>query len=181
MRTIREGCFETNSSSTHSICIRTDVDLDKIEVVKEIEITLDDYEYEFGWERVIWYSYEEKLAYLILGILSMNYCYTTFVETASRLERLINELKEIGVEKLTLKGLEVHLYHKDPVYFSHGESYVDHASEMGDLINACLRDSNRLKRFLFCTDSYIKGGNDNDDEDVDIHEDYEFEEYYKGN
>lgn len=40
---IRRGCFETNSSSTHAICIATD---DVLNIPKDIHFGFDD----FGWE-----------------------------------------------------------------------------------------------------------------------------------
>lgn len=44
MKTIRKGVFETNSSSTHSICICTD---EELEAWKNNEIFWDDYNSEF--------------------------------------------------------------------------------------------------------------------------------------
>ena len=177
METIRKGTFETNSSSTHSICICTEER--HIHIPKEIEIALTDYNYEFGWENVIWYTAEDKLAYLILCILGV-YDPISFMEVAERMKRLLEQLHSIGVKHVAITGIEAHIYEGKP-YWSHGESYVDHASEAEDFVQACLSDTERLKKFLFCYDSYIKGGNDNDDEISEIHENYQHEEFFKGN
>ena len=45
-RQIRRGCFETNSSSTHAICIATE---DVLNIPKNIHFGFDDFGWEFGY------------------------------------------------------------------------------------------------------------------------------------
>ena len=85
---IRKGTFETNSSSTHTIVVTKDNS--KLDIPNEIKIDLADYE--FGWEYDKYYSVEEKLAYLVFGILSE--CYWMDAEVGAM--RLIALIKKVG-------------------------------------------------------------------------------------
>lgn len=63
MRQVRQNVFETNSSSTHSICVTKNNILDN--KVDEIYFRLD----EFGWEYSILSTVDEKAAYLYTGLI----------------------------------------------------------------------------------------------------------------
>ena len=58
-RKIRRGTFETNSSSTHAICI-TKSDVKKCDLSKNVTFTHG----EFGWEVEEYYGLWEKASYL---------------------------------------------------------------------------------------------------------------------
>lgn len=179
MINIRKGTFETNSSSTHSICISTEEE--NFQIPEKLEIDLDKDMYEFGWEYEEWNTVEEKLAYIIMGIISRSWYYTSLTEAAAQIEKLYQRLSEMGVKQITIKGLELILYDKR-VYFSHSyDSYVDHAGEMGEFLEAILSRSNLLKNYLFSDKSFVLGGNDNSDGYPEINVEYPHMEYFKGN
>ena len=72
------------------------------------------------------------------------------------------------------------MYNGHP-YFEVEDGYVDHASDMKELIDAVLENEGLLKRYLFSTDSFIATGNDNEDGYPEIRVNYEYDEFYKGN
>jgi hypothetical protein len=158
---IRQGVFETNSSSTHSICIAKDV---QPELPKSLHFEFG----EFGWEVDTLDSVHQKASYLYTGLHD-------------------NERKE-DIEKmmttLRAKGIEVT---KEDALYAEGEKwarnggYVDHSNELNGFLDAVLADEKALINFLFSPLSFILTGNDNDDIDVDIAVDYPHDEYYKGN
>ena len=59
------------------------------------------------------------------------------------------------------------------------KGYIDHGREAEDFVKAVCSDEDTLLHYLFSDKSYVKTGNDNDDEDVDIHVDYPHKEFYK--
>lgn len=163
---IRKSVFETNSSSTHSICIARDVNLN---TPKSIYFGFG----EFGWECDTLDSTKKKASYLYTGMAANG-----------RLDEF-NELKK----KLEGKGVVVKAeepiwkestYNPGVKYIDNG-GYVDHSDELSAFINAVCEDEGKLFRFLFSPLSFIITGNDNDDDDVAINVDYEYDEYYKGN
>ena len=174
MKRIRKGIFETNSSSTHALCITKDND--NIEIPKTISINID--EFEFGWSYEEWDSAEDKIAYFILGILNISYN-EGIGKGATILEEFINDLKEFGIEKIDIEGIR--FYHYENQYYFESEGYVDHASELLYFIKEMMANKESLKRFLFSRDSFILGGNDNDEGYPEIKVDYDHEVYYKGN
>lgn len=171
---IRKGTFETNSSSTHSICICKE---DRgLSIPERISINLKDYE--FGWEYDKYYGTDEKLAYIIMGLLGKTY-YADFIEGCNDLKRLLETIGK-WVKSVNIQGLEMTMY-DGKTYLEESDGYVDHASEMGELLEAILADEDLLKRYLFSTDSIIFTGNDNEDGYPNVHLGYEYEEFYKGN
>lgn len=174
MINVRRGTFETNSSSTHSICICKE---DRgISIPERLEVNLKDYE--FGWECDKYNITEEKLAYIMFGLLSRSYN-EGFVSACKEIKQLLDTIGQ-WVKSVHIEGLEVVVYGGHS-YLSEVEGYVDHANEMGELIEALLEDEDLLKRYLFSSDSVIFTGNDNEDDDVTPSLPYEFDEFYKGN
>ena len=100
MRQIRKSVFETNSSSTHSLCI-TNGELEKSTLHHDdytIEIPMG----EFGWEIEEYYSQSEKLSYLV-----------TITQYNDEQQDLVREaIKEYTGYDLVIKG----------------SGYVDHQS-----------------------------------------------------
>lgn len=156
MKKTRTGVFETNSSSTHSICI-----------ARNVEVKLPDsihFEFgEFGWENDTLYSVGEKASYLYTGM------YANGMET---------EFATI-VDILRDKGIEVTMEEKATGYFDQG--YVDHSNDLADFLSAIIGDEDKLLNFLFSDLSFIRTGNDNDESDVSISVNYDYDSYYKGN
>ena len=158
---VRQGVWETNSSSTHSICIAKDV---QPELPKSIHFEFG----EFGWEIDTLDSIANKASYLYTGLYG-------------------NERKEDVAKMIQIlqgKGIEVT---KEDALFAEGEKYarnsgyVDHCDELGAFLDAVMADEKALINFLFSPLSFILTGNDNDEDDVDINVDYAHDEYYKGN
>ena len=154
MRQVRQNVFETNSSSTHSICVTKNNILDN--KVDEIYFRLD----EFGWEYSILSTVDEKAAYLYTGLMS-NEDYS-----------LLDNVKKI----LDRNKIEYDFQDKDSTYY-----YVDHSYELCDFLNDVCNDEDKLMRYLFSSESFVITANDNDCYDIDICVDYEHDEYYKDN
>lgn len=154
MINIRRGIFETNSSSTHSICITRDNDF---VIPEKVEFRIGC----FGWECDYLYTLEEKASYLYTAMSEL------FGQETAK-QRLFETLSDIDVE-CDFDG-------------DINNGYVDHASEAIDFVTAVIEYPKRLCRFLFSARSYIRTGNDNSsNSNIDITADYPHEEYYKGN
>lgn len=165
---IRQGVFETNSSSTHSICIAKECELT---IPKELNFEFG----KFGWERNTLNSVWSKASYLYTGLIANN--------RKEDADKIIKFLKDKGIEVTAEEPIyEKHTYEGNDgsVYVKNG-GYVDHSDELGSFLDAVCKDEGKLMRYLFSPLSFIITGNDNDDEEVDINVDYAHDEYYKGN
>ena len=170
---IRKGVFETNSSSTHSICVTKENEV-KLDIPNKIEIDLS--EYEFGWEHRIVSSTEEKLAYLLLGMCG----YKEMTKAMNNLHILLDLLKD-KIEIIGIKGIEFRNYKKEEIYCSIDGGYVDHGDELQEFIDELLLNKELLYNFLFSSNSFIITGNDNSGMRINIKVDYPHYEYFKGN
>lgn len=172
MRQVRSSVFETNSSSTHCICIVTDRNA-VLEIPDRIYFRCD----EFGrWPSEL-RSAEDKAAYLYSSILSL------FERKKAENAKtwIMEELNKIGVQ-CEFERPEYRRY-GDGVYCINAD--VDHAGEDDHLrfVESILRSSGRLRRYLFSDKSLVLTTSDEiDDDRVDnFHVDYKHEFYYKGN
>ena len=140
MRQIRNGVFETNSSSVHSICIQKD---------KNITLPNSIYFYigEYGWE----FDCVDTASYLYTAILS------TYDKDEA--EEKIKQIKTV------LDKHSISYDFEEPVYHN---GYVDHDSCARNFIDAVLNDEDLLLRCLFGTDSCVYTGNDNSAEEDDM-------------
>lgn len=141
---IRKSVFETNSSSTHSICISKD----HVEPKDRIDFHIGYYE----WEN-------DK-------VNAADYLYTAILCAGS------NETWKDDVDKLKsfLDKNNVEYSFEEPVWYHSdwGDTYlengtIDHSHETIPFIHAALGDEDILARTLF-GDSYVYTGNDNIDE-----------------
>lgn len=169
MKQIRVGVFETNSSSTHSICIAT---ASEYSAKPKICFRYD----KFGWERRTINSTDNKAAYLWTGITDC------FYDDISKVEEMKSKIKDI----LESENIECEFAeYKISRYFDKdccdNDGYVDHSESLVEFINEVMGDKSLLLSYLFSPDSFIITGNDNDGYDVEIHVDYPHEEFYKGN
>ena len=155
---IRRSVFETNSSSTHSICI-TKNKPDEIPAVCRFGLG------EYGWEERQIVG-KEKADYLYTAIM----CQKDHEQLKQRLFEILSSLN-IKCEFEEAKRNEYGWY----------DFYVDHGGETRDFIEAVLHSQKRLLRYLFSDESFVLTGNDNSYVDVDIDVKYPHEEYYKGN
>ena len=148
---IRHNVFETNSSSTHSICIAKDATL-------TIKTALHFTSGEFGWEHDTLKSVHEKASYLFTGF------YANGRE---------DDFKKL-IELLISKGI-------DATYDDECDGYIDHSNELHIFLNAICSSEDKLMSYLFSDLSFIITGNDNSDTDVSINVFYPHYNYYKGN
>ena len=139
MRQIRNGVFETNSSSTHSICIQK-----KPAMASEVHFTFGEY----GWEERTVYDTASYLYTLIMG----------YHDAEEKLARL----KEI----LDAHDIKYTFEEKRSGWFENG--YVDHDGNARSFVEAVLSNEDLLFRYLFGFDSCIHTGNDNSSSDNDM-------------
>lgn len=169
---IRQGVFETNSSSTHSICIAKDAELT---IPKSLHFYFD----EFGWECNTLQSLGEKASYLYTGLIAN--------DRKEEADKIIQLLKEKGIDVTAEEPIYKNNSYTNSegklVEYTSGENigYVDHSNEMTSFLNAICEDEGKLMRYLFSDLSFVITGNDNDDNDVDINVAYAHDEYYKRN
>lgn len=149
---IRHGVFETNSSSTHSICIPKDGS--DLIIPSHVQLVQG----EFGWEWDTLSSHYEKLSYLYTGL------------EANGRDKDVEKLISI----LEAKGVTVEQNDKQ-------SGYVDHSSDLGEFLDAVMESEEKLLNFLFSPLAFINTGNDNCDGSVKVEADYPHESYYKGN
>ena len=149
-RQIRRGTFETNSSSTHAICITKE----GYEKSNYIEFEFG----EFGWEVETYCDTYSKSSYLITAIFSGKK-----EKADERLKKLKEILDDNGI-RYSIPTPEIKSWEYDgkTEYYYDFDGYVDHSSETEEFVNAVLEDSDKLMRYLF-GDSMIITGNDNGD------------------
>lgn len=159
---IRHSVFETNSSSTHSICIAKNATLT---IPKELHFTFG----EFGWEHHSLSSVHSKASYLYTALFHN--------EREEDANKILKILKNDGI-KVTA---ETPAYHKNDMKYYFSSGYVDHGGDLTDFLDEICSDKEKLMNYLFSDLSFITTGNDNDCHDVSINVDYPHDEYYKGN
>ncbi len=141
-RQIRRSCFETNSSSTHAICI-TKSDVDKNSLPNHVTFTHG----EFGWENAEYSDLWDKASYLYEAIYD---CYED-----NEIKEIINQI----TETLSNYGISCNFESNKSRW---GGGYIDHGGDTIDFVKAVLDDEDKLLRYLF-GDSMVITGNDNDD------------------
>lgn len=154
MRQIRQNTFETNSSSTHSICISKNPVVD----VRNKHVYFGSGE--FGWSTD---TVTDTASYLYTAMVTA-YSPQEFRE---KLEKLKNILDKYGITYDFSPVEEIKSdYNPDYSYlvFTRDEyASVDHAAECIPFIESLLNDEDMLLRYLF-GDSCIYTGNDNSNE-----------------
>lgn len=147
-RQIRRSCFETNSSSTHAICI-TKEDYTKSNYI-EFEIG------EFGWEFDIYSDVHSRASYLITAIFNSGKDYAD-----EKLQQLKDILDDNGIEYvIPTPKVDSWTYDGKTRYYYDINGYIDHVGETREFVEAVLSDSDKLFRYLF-GDSMVITGNDN--------------------
>ena len=144
---IRQGVFETNSSSTHSMCIHPGNKY--VPNMSKLEIETG----EFGWEEETYYGMDDKLSYALTYALGGN---------SNKYIEMLNEVltdnmpdTDITYDGMSYKELlEIDVY-RDDVDFG----YIDHQSL--DEASEMFLSKNNLEDFIFGRDSYFETDNDN--------------------
>jgi len=167
-RQIRKNVFETNSSSTHAICI-TKRKVDKDNFPNSVEFNHD----EFGWEFEVYEDVQNKASYLYQAICDL--CYEDNKKKSKYIDQIYDTLGKYGIE------CSFDTNDKDESGWSVG--YIDHGNDTEDFVNAVMNNENRLLRYLF-GESKVITGNDNGytfDNYMNEHDFSDFEVYHKGN
>lgn len=142
---IRKGVFETNSSSTHAICI-TKNGIDKNQLPDHISFKYG----EFGWEFAVYDDTSTKASYLYQAVLD---CFS-----GDKREEKLNIIKTLLADYDISCNFEIK---KSEYDWQNG--YIDHGYDTIDFVNAVLSDGEKLIKYLF-GDSFVVTGNDNGDE-----------------
>lgn len=167
-RQIRRSCFETNSSSTHAICI-TKRKADKDNFPDSVEFNHG----EFGWEFEVYENVLNKASYLYQAICDL--CYEDNKKKSEYIDQIYDTLGKYGIE------CNFDTNDTDENGWSVG--YIDHGEDTEDFVNAVMNNENRLLRYLF-GESKVITGNDNGytfDNYMNEHDFSDYEMYYKGN
>lgn len=170
MRQERRCVFETNSSSTHSICITKNRN-SELAYPTSLRFRCD--EYGWGFERLN--TPEDKASYLYSSFLSV-YEKKDAEKAKSEIWQMLGS---VGVEC----EFDEAVYHNYDSGTYCVNASVDHAGadDHAKFVNSVIRNKGRLLRYLFSEQSFVLIGNDNGCDEIDIVADYPHEEYYKGN
>lgn len=145
---IRQGVFETNSSSTHSITIGSSnyyiPDITKLNIQTG----------EYGWEIDTYYGLNYKASYALTYAVDVNPIYVDMLRDVI-LDAIPNCI-------ITYNGLEYDEFfdkvNNDKDYFWE-LGYIDHQSF--DDVEFIFNSYDNLYNFLFSNNSYFKTDNDN--------------------
>lgn len=159
MKQIRRNVFETNSSSTHSLCITKNTLLDDLRTHVDFKLM------DFGWEFEVYNDVDSKAAYL----------YTALCNNEE------HDLILMIADTLTKHGISYTFENPEDTRYGGYKAYIDHYNELEEQFNKLCSDENMLLRFLFSSESFILTGNDNEEGNVNISVSYPYDEIYKGN
>lgn len=168
---IRRGCFETNSSSTHAICIPQSVNIGR-------GYTMTFRVGRYGWEE----DSDDGSDYLYTAICDR------YGEDESKRQEVLNHIREVlAPYDITCEFIEPrwgYCHNGEGRYLDSEYGYIDHCGEFYDLMDELLTNDELLLRYL--TGAIVYTGNDNSyDERIDnIINEYEGMGYYvfeKGN
>lgn len=170
---IRQGTFETNSSSCHAIVIAKD---DHFDIPEKISFDFGNY----GWESYTYKSIEDRANYLYTCLGYMNQD-----EIEKYIKFIVETLKAHGVKNIFMQSFKYSpCPWRDELKFiiTPRDGYVDHGDYASEFVQAVCSDEDRLLSYLFSGKSFVMTGNDNDDDAIPrINVDYDHEEYEKWN
>ena len=136
MINIRHGLFETNSSSTHAICIAKKND--GLVIPQSLDFILND----FGWDEHFYYDVEDKASYFYTAL------YNSYDEDIKKnFESIKNHIYEV----LGKAGCECWFDRARPSEWGEWmeSGYIDHQNEIDPLIHKLIKNDKMLFRFLF--------------------------------
>jgi hypothetical protein len=141
-------------------------DQDKLNIPKTVKFDTD---MEFGWDFDIYKDVNSKVSYLWILICSKYSNYSNQELFSKIKQRLINVLISAGVEEIIFAEEK---YHKGyyATAFLNIPGYIDHYTEVSEMLEELLSNDQMLLSYLFNSDSIIGTGNDNDDREVEINE-----------
>ena len=145
---IRNGCFETNSSSVHAMIIAKK-NVDPMDTTVNFNIG------EFGWEECEYHDIDDKASYF--------YTAACAVKGYDVSDEITNILSSYGIKcKFGIAKFESYkssYNNKTYTYLDNG--YIDHDEDCADFVNTLMNDADMFVRFLFNDDSFVHTGNDN--------------------
>lgn len=167
---VRSNCFETNSSSTHAICIPKNPEI--------IPRHMFFCSAEYGWEQ----ESADPHSYFYTAICEL------YGHDRSAFDQVMTKIKSIldrhGIEYV-FQEYEWEWY-EGREYLSH-KGYIDHSCELHDLVEDLLNNEDKLIRYL-SAGTVVLTGNDNSDYSYDwVHDNANrmeadgYECYFKGN
>lgn len=162
--TIRFSTFETNSSSTHSLCLAKS---NNYEIPEYLEVNFDEFEYWTSWTIDKLTTPQQKICYL----LALAY---DFTDDKIKFNR--NKMKQIIFNICNKYGCIINFVGD----LSKIEN-VDHIFDLNGFITNMLKHEKVLLRFIFNNKCFVLTGNDNVECDLNIEVDYPALIYYKGN
>lgn len=140
MKKVRKNVFETNSSSTNSLCIS----LTNIKIPKKITVIDNSWG---GGRNFEIESVDEKFTLMV-----------SLCQTADELLALCYKMYKFGVEVIELPSpKEFYLDEKDDYLFVSSGGEIEDPEELREL----LKDEENLKAFIFGEYSYISGEDNN--------------------
>lgn len=145
---IRNGVFETNSSSTHSIVIPKKTD----KTSQYIEFHIGEY----GWENE---KVCDTASYLYTAILCLDI-------TKKEIDMMLGKLKAVLIENGIGFSFEKPVFDEDyyegNYYYILKNGRIDHCGELREFVNVILDNEDMLLRYLF--DGVVYTGNDNQED-----------------
>ena len=185
---IRKSVFETNSSSVHTLTITKNPN--NLKFPKKLIFDSGSY----GWEHACLTTPEEKASYLWEGIISVfpDYENKNLTEYNKAIASITKILKSVGVKAIFKYNNPKYIKSKfgDCYYYEFYDKegnedggWVDHCNELITFLYDVCFDKTKLLNYLFSTESFIKTGNDNEDEDYpdESYETKDYSVYVKGN
>jgi hypothetical protein len=150
---VRNGAFETNSSSTHSICIASGETTDTLQKDDKYNAVIIE-SGEFGWEVEDYWDARSKAAYCYTYAVSRRDDSKAFSEDKNlyMLRKVISEHTGHDVKF----EHEVNIENKDS-WYPYG--YIDHQSM--DVPEEAFESEESLKQFIFNRRSILHTDNDN--------------------
>ena len=165
---VRQGVFETNSSSTHAISVASFYPEDwniSYKVPEKVHFALDQ---EFGWEFETYDDTDSKAAYLWLLVCDMHNDIKDLDELKAVKAHLEEVLTNAGVKEVTfdMGSYKECTWRDDGSMYMKYSGYIDHSYEAYEFAKALLNNDEMLLAYLFDSDSVVATGNDNCDEEV---------------
>jgi hypothetical protein len=164
---IRQGVFETNSSSTHAISVAKFFPEDwnvSYKVPEKVHFALDE---EFGWEFETYDDTDSKAAYLWLIICDMYSDIKDLDELKAVKAHIEEVLTNAGVKEVTFDmGSYKESWRNDGSLYLDYTGYIDHCYNAHEFAKSLLENDEMMLAYLLDSDSCVATGNDNSDEEV---------------
>lgn len=153
MKVVRQGVFETNSSSTHSISIATQTQgalMDTLPLDKERVLILEGGE--FGWEEASYKDALTKANYMAIYALQWG------KEESGKFIKIFEDVvkEQTGARKIEYAFTTSWQAGPDEVF-----AYIDHQSVENKNYHYVFQDREKLRQFIFNPLSVLKTDNDN--------------------